>query len=167
MPKTVGQKPSQARRDLFKECRDAAGFTAYGLNTFGSSMRAGSLREGVACQEAQALATQAYWAAERWVYKLGHGRRGRPRFKPVARGIRSLASNDLNGALRVNTNGDTLTQSANIHIKVLALRDDYRKDTTAKTAQGPARNSNELEAERRRVAPRERDGLVLLVCRAI
>ena len=57
--------------------------------------------------------------------------------------------------------------SANIRIKVLALRDDYRKDTTAKTAQGPARNSNELEAERHRVAPRERDGLVLLVCRAI
>jgi putative transposase len=85
------------RKSLFNEARVAAGFDKGALASFGSRLRVGWLREGVAAQEAQSLAERAYGAVAQWVY----GPRGRPRFKPMRRGVRSMSSKDGNGAIRI------------------------------------------------------------------
>jgi putative transposase len=92
------------RKVLFAAARAAAGFDKGSLASFGSRLRVGWLRQGVAAQEAQALAERAYAAAAEWVY----GPCGRPRFKPMRRGIRSMSSKDGNGAIRVTGCGRQL-----------------------------------------------------------
>jgi hypothetical protein len=94
-------KDDPARKPLFNEARAAAGFDKGALASLGSRLRVGWLREGAAAQEAQALAERAYGAVAEWVY----GPRGRPRFKAMARGVRSMSSKDGNGALRVTATG--------------------------------------------------------------
>jgi putative transposase len=92
------------RKPLFNQARTAAGFDKGALASFGSRLRVGWLREGVAAQEAQALAERAYGAVAAWVY----GPRGRPRFKAMARGVRSMSSKDRNGAIRLVATGRDL-----------------------------------------------------------
>ena len=102
MPATAHGAPNTERRALFEECRTAAGFTESEVMSFGSRLRVGWLRDGVPAQEAQVLARTAFQAVERWVYRFGAGRKGRPRFKSMkGRGLRSMASKDSNGAIRV------------------------------------------------------------------
>jgi putative transposase len=98
------------RKRLFGEAREAAGFTRYAVASFGSAMRTGWLREGVAAQEAQDLAVRAYRATERHVY----ARAGRPRFKAVRRGIRCLASKDGHGSIRLAPDGRHLRWGADL-----------------------------------------------------
>jgi putative transposase len=94
-------KDNPDRKPLFNEARTAAGFDKGALASFGSRLRVGWLRDGVAAQEAQALAERAYGAVAEWVY----GSRGRPRFKAMRRGVRSMASKDGNGAIRLTATG--------------------------------------------------------------
>jgi hypothetical protein len=89
------------RRRLFAEARTDAGFDKTAMASFGSRLRVGWLREGVAAQEAQALAERAFTAVEMWAY----GSRGRPRFKSMRRGVRSMSSKDRNGAIRITATG--------------------------------------------------------------
>lgn len=96
------------RAKLFNAARDDAGFTKTGLMSFGSRLRVGWLRDGVAAQEAQHLAATAFGALAEWVY----GVRGRPRFKPMRRGIRSMSSKDTLGALRLAACGRRLQWGA-------------------------------------------------------
>lgn len=94
-------KDDPDRKRLFNEARVLAGFDKYALASFGSQLRVGWIRDGVAAQEAQELAVRAYRAVAEWVY----GPRGRPRFKSMRRGIRSMASKDGNGAIRLAGTG--------------------------------------------------------------
>ncbi|HET9876207.1 MAG TPA: transposase [Mycobacterium sp.] len=52
-------------------------------------------------QEAQNLGARAFDAVHQWHL----GQKGKPRFKPAKRGLRSLAAKDGNGALRPRTDG--------------------------------------------------------------
>ncbi|MFC4065851.1 zinc ribbon domain-containing protein [Actinoplanes subglobosus] len=101
-------KDETRRAKLFNAARDEAGFTKTGLMSFGSRLRVGWLRDGVAAQEAQHLAATAFGAVAEWVY----GVRGRPRFKPMRRGIRSMSSKDTLGALRLAACGRRLQWGA-------------------------------------------------------
>ncbi len=97
-------KTNPTRKTLFNEAKAAAGFGKRELASFGSRLRVGWLRDGVAAQEAQVLAERAFNAVEMWVY----ARRGRPRFKPMRRGIRSMTSKDGTGAIRLTATGRDL-----------------------------------------------------------
>lgn len=94
-------KDDPARKAMFTEARMSAGFDKGALASFGSRLRVGWLRDGVAAQEAQALAERAYGAVAGWVY----GPRGRPRFKAMRRGVHSMSSKDGRGAIRVAATG--------------------------------------------------------------
>jgi putative transposase len=59
-------------------------------------MRKSWVREHLPAQETQNLGARAFDAVKQWHL----GRKGKPRFKPVARGLHSLAAKDGNGALR-------------------------------------------------------------------
>ena len=89
------------RRELFDEARTAARFSKRELASFGSRLRVGWIRDGVPAQEAQALAERAFGAVASWVYRS----RGRPRFKPMNRGIHSMSSKDGCGAIRLAGTG--------------------------------------------------------------
>jgi transposase len=127
-------KDHPTRKPLFNEARTAAGFDKGALASFGSRLRVGWLREGVAAQEAQALAQRAYGAVAEWVYD----RRGRPRFKAMTRGIRSMSSKDRNGAIRITATGRDLQWGRGftaplvvdptnpVHVHGLAAIDDGR-----------------------------------------
>ena len=93
-----------ARTSLFAEIDRTHGWSRSAAQSFGSSLRATWVREQVPAQEAQALAARAYDAVADWHYnKAG---KGKPRFKPARRGVRSMASKDAIGALRPETDVD-------------------------------------------------------------
>ncbi len=54
------------------------------------------MREHLPAQETQNLGARVFDAVKQWHL----GRKGKPRFKPVAQGLHSLAAKDGNGALR-------------------------------------------------------------------
>jgi len=79
-----------ARNRAFNDVAVAHGFTSDALGTYGSGLRLTWVRHHVGAQEAQRLATRAFDAVNRW--NLGKG--GKPRFKNVRRGLRSLECKD-------------------------------------------------------------------------
>jgi putative transposase len=91
-----------ARSTQFRELRDEYCFTERDLMSYGSDCRVSWLREKVFAQEAQVLGRRAYEAVNRWVA----GQRGKPRFKSVSRGLHSLETKDLTGALRIGQAAD-------------------------------------------------------------
>jgi hypothetical protein len=66
-------------------------------------LRKSWVREHLPAQETQNLGARVFDAVKRWHV----GRKGRPRFKPMSRGLHSLSAKDGNGALRpyVDRNG--------------------------------------------------------------
>ena len=86
----------QARSAALAAVEQAHGFTVDAAQSFASSLRKSWVREHLPAQEAQNLGARAFDAVKRWHL----GRKGKPRFKPVRRGLHSLASKDGNGALR-------------------------------------------------------------------
>jgi putative transposase len=101
LPRTLNGKPSPERASAFRALRERHGFTARSLASVASTFRVGWLREHVFAQEAQVLGVRAFDAVNRWV----SGQQGRPRFKGKGRGLHSLASKDLAGALRIAPDG--------------------------------------------------------------
>lgn len=91
----------KARNSAFHEVEQAHGFTPDAAQSFASSLRKAWVREHLPAQETQNLGLRAFDAVRKW--KLGKS--GRPRFKPIGRGLHSLASKDGNGALRPVVDG--------------------------------------------------------------
>ncbi len=96
--------PSQraARGAAFRVVESAHGLSVDAAQAFASTLRRSWVREHLPAQETQNLGARAFDAVKRWHL----GRNGKPRFKPVARGVHSLASKDGNGALRPKVDGD-------------------------------------------------------------
>ncbi len=92
------------RSQVFHKLDEEAGFSERALMSFGSALRQSWVRDQVLSQEAQTLARRAFRAAERWHF----GKGGKPRFKNVRRGIRSLECKDANGSLRVKAKDGAL-----------------------------------------------------------
>ena len=92
------------RSQAFQKLDEEAGFSERALMSFGSALRQSWVRDQVLSQEAQTLARRAFRAAERWHF----GKGGKPRFKNVRRGIRSLECKDANGSLRVKAKDGAL-----------------------------------------------------------
>jgi putative transposase len=86
----------KARRAAFAAVEQAHGFTVEAAQSFASGLRKSWVREHLPAQESQNLGARAFDALRCWHL----GRKGKPRFKPVARGLHSLASKDGKGALR-------------------------------------------------------------------
>jgi putative transposase len=89
----------QVRRAAFRSVQAAHGFTADAAQSFASSLRQSWVREHLPAQETQSLGARAFDAVRQWHV----GRKGKPRFKSVKRGLHSLAGKDGNGALRPKT----------------------------------------------------------------
>jgi hypothetical protein len=87
-----------ARRAAFRVVEQTHGFTVDAAQSFASSLRKSWVREHLPAQETQNLGARAFDAVKRWHF----GGKGKPRFKPVSRGLRSLAAKDGHGALRPN-----------------------------------------------------------------
>ena len=97
MPRGIhGSAESKARRQAFDEVCARYGFSRYGMQSYGSSLRQSWMREHVPAHEAQGIARRAFEAVDRCHKGLG----GRPRFKSWHRGLRSMESKDHGGALR-------------------------------------------------------------------
>ncbi|MCH9736508.1 MAG: transposase [Actinomycetia bacterium] len=92
-----------ARTAAFRELDHKHGFTNDAAMTFASSLRKSWVREHLPAQETQNLGARAFDAVRRWHL----GKRGKPRFKSVSRGLHSLSAKDTCGALRPKT--DPLT----------------------------------------------------------
>jgi putative transposase len=90
------------RRAALAAVEQTHGFSLDAAQSFASGLRKSWVREHLPAQEAQNLGGRAYDAVNQWHL----GRKGKPRFKPAARGLRSLASKDGNGALRPKTDGE-------------------------------------------------------------
>jgi putative transposase len=86
----------QVRRSAFRVVESAHGFTADAAQSFASSLRKSWVREHLPARETQNLGARAFDAVRQWHV----GRKGKPRFKPVRRGLHSLAAKDGNGAPR-------------------------------------------------------------------
>jgi len=105
---TARQMPSRsaaerkARRAAFRAVEQAHGFTGDAAQSFASALRKSWVREHLPAQEVQSLGVCAFDAVRQWHL----GRKGKPRFKPVTRGLHSLASKDGNGALRPMVDAD-------------------------------------------------------------
>jgi hypothetical protein len=82
--------------------RYSRGFTVDAAQSFASTLRKSWVREHLPAQEAQSLGARAFDAVNQWHL----GRKGKPRFKPVTRGLHSLASKDGEGALRPKVDAD-------------------------------------------------------------
>jgi putative transposase len=93
------KKERAARRAAFDAVAVAHGFTADAAQSFASSLRQSWVREHLPAQETQNLGARAFDAIKQWHL----GRRGKPRFKRLSRGLHSLAAKDGNGALRPKT----------------------------------------------------------------
>jgi len=89
----------QVRRAAFGAVEAAHGLTTDAAQSFASSLRRSWVREHLPAQETQNLGARAFDAVRQWHV----GRKGKPRFKPVKRGLHSLAAKDGNGALRPKT----------------------------------------------------------------
>jgi putative transposase len=85
-----------ARAGAFATVEQAHGFGVDAAQSFASALRKSWVREHLPAQETQNLGARAFDAVKRWHV----GRKGRPRFKPMSRGLHSLAAKDGNGALR-------------------------------------------------------------------
>ena len=92
----------KARRAAFAAVEQTQGFSLDAAQSFASALRKSWVREHLPAQETQNLGARAYDAVKQWHL----GRKGKPRFKPAARGLRSLASKDGNGALRPKIDAD-------------------------------------------------------------
>jgi putative transposase len=92
-----------ARRAAFRLVEQTHCFSVEGAQSFASALRKSWVREHLPAQETQNLGARAFDAVNQWHV----ARRGKPRFKPVARGLRSLSAKDGRGALRpyVDRNG--------------------------------------------------------------
>lgn len=86
----------QRRGAAFRAVEAAHGFTADAAQSYASSLRKSWVREHLPAQETQNLGARAFDAVRQWHL----GKRGKPRFKPVKRGLHSVAAKDGNGALR-------------------------------------------------------------------
>jgi putative transposase len=91
----------KARRAAFLVVEQAHGFSGDAAQSFASAMRKSWVREHLPAQETQNLGARVFDAVKQWHL----GRKGKPRFKPLGRGLHSLASKDGNGALRPKTDG--------------------------------------------------------------
>lgn len=89
MPRTTTAE-RRARRAAFRAVQQARGFTVDAAQSFASTLRKSWVREHLPAQEAQSLGARAFDAVNQWHL----GRNGKPRFKPVTRGLHSLASKD-------------------------------------------------------------------------
>jgi putative transposase len=98
--RTPGER--KARSEAFRAVEQARGLTVAEAQAFASALRKSWVREHLPAQETQNLGSRAFDAVKLWHL----GRKGKPRFKPVARGLHSLASKDGNGALRPKVGGD-------------------------------------------------------------
>ena len=85
-----------ARSAAFRAVEQAHGFAGDAAQSFASGLRQSWVREHLPAQETQNLGARAFDAVKQWHV----GRKGRPRFKPVSRGLHSLSAKDGNGALR-------------------------------------------------------------------
>jgi hypothetical protein len=85
-----------ARTAAFGAVEQAHGFSVDAAQSFASGLRRSWVREHLPAQETQNLGARAFDAVKQWHL----GRKGRPRFKPVSRGLHSLSAKDGNGALR-------------------------------------------------------------------
>jgi putative transposase len=90
----------KARRAAFAGVEQAHGFTSDAAQSFASALRKSWVREHLPAQETQNLGARAFDAVKQWHV----GRKGKPRFKSVSRGLHSLAAKDGHGALRPKTN---------------------------------------------------------------
>ena len=95
----TGQR--RARSAAFRVVEAAHGFDRGAAQSYASSLRQSWVREQLPAQEAQNLGARAFDAVRLWHV----GRRGKPRFKSVHRGLHSLAAKDGNGALRPKVDG--------------------------------------------------------------
>jgi putative transposase len=87
------------RGAAFRAVEAAHGFTVDAAQSYASSLRKSWVRAHLPAQETQNLGARAFDAVRQWHL----GRKGRPRFKSVKRGLHSLAAKDGNGALRPKT----------------------------------------------------------------
>jgi hypothetical protein len=92
----------KARRAAFAAVEQIPGFSLEAAQSFASALRKSFVREHLPAQETQNLGARAYDAVKRWHL----GNKGKPRFKPAARGLRLLASRDGIGALRPKTDAE-------------------------------------------------------------
>ena len=86
----------KAHRAAFRVMEQTHGFSVDAAQSFASAMRKSWVREHMPAQETQNWAPACSTRSKQWHL----GRKGKPRFKPVARGVHSLAAKDGNGALR-------------------------------------------------------------------
>lgn len=93
-----GRTPAQRkdRSAAFRAVEQARGFGVDAAQSFASGLRRSWVREHLPAQETQNLGARAFDAVKLW----HAGRKGKPRFKPVSRGLHSLSAKDGNGALR-------------------------------------------------------------------
>jgi putative transposase len=98
-----GRTPAQrkARGAAFRAVEQAHGFGVEAAQSFASGLRTSWVREHLRAQETQNLGARAFDAVMQWHL----GRKGKPRFKPVSRGLRSLSAKDGHGALRPKKDG--------------------------------------------------------------
>ncbi|MHB8556334.1 MAG: zinc ribbon domain-containing protein, partial [Candidatus Dormibacteria bacterium] len=96
-----GSPEREARSQAFRAIDAAHGFNEAALMSYASGLRSSFIREQVFAQEAQVIGRRAFRA----VHDHHVGLRGKPRFKPVRRGLRSLEAKDGHGALQPVSNG--------------------------------------------------------------
>jgi hypothetical protein len=101
MPRTTAAERKGCRA-AFRAVQQARGLTVDAAQSFASMLRKSWVREHLPAQEAQSLGARAFDAVNQWHL----GRKGKPRFKPVTRGLHSLASKDGEGALRPKVDAD-------------------------------------------------------------
>jgi putative transposase len=97
------QSERSARTATTRAVEQAHGFTVDAAQSFASSLRKSWVREHLPAQETQNLGARAFDAVKLW----HSGRRGKPRFKRVVRGLHSLAAKDGGGALRPKLDSDS------------------------------------------------------------
>jgi putative transposase len=91
----------KARGAAFRAVETGHGFDRGAAQSYASSLRKVWVREQLPAQEAQVLGARAFDAVRLWHL----GKRGKPRFKSVKRGLHSLAGKDGHGALRPEVDG--------------------------------------------------------------
>jgi hypothetical protein len=101
MPRTTAAE-RKGHRGAFRAVQQARGFTVDAAQSFASMLRKSWVREHLPAQEAQSIGARAFDAVNQWHV----GRKGKPRFKTVTRGLHSLASKDGEGALRPKVDAD-------------------------------------------------------------
>jgi len=144
---TIEQRAvKKARTEAFKAVQDAHGFTESAVMSFASSLRVAWVREHVGAQQAQALGRQAFRAVADWHYRG----KGKPRFKSVRRGMRSMTTKDTLGNMRPVLTGGV----------IIAVR--WGTDVIAvHSPSGNSRKARETRAELERVSAAVANGGLL------